>query len=93
MQDTAVEQFLGKPNVVVPGSTVDAEFLDQGKQTKRVHVPDGIGLPEPLGVGSNGKSLVETRNGGNVPRVTGQGACTEAVCVISEIGDDCFDDL
>ena len=58
-----------------------------------MHVPDGIRLPEPLGVGSNGKIVVETRNSGNVPRITGQRACTEAVCVIGEIGDDCFDDL
>ena len=72
---------------------MDVEFLDQGKQTKRVHVPDRIGPPEPSGVESNGKGVMEMRNGGNVPTVTGQGACTEAVCVISKISDKFLDDL
>ena len=30
---------------------------------------------------------------GNVPRVTGHGACQEAGCVVNEVGDDHFHDL
>jgi hypothetical protein len=36
---------------------------------------------------------METRNGGNVPGVTGQGACAETACVIGKIGNDYFNDL
>lgn len=41
----------------------------------------------------NNKGVVEMRNGGNVPGVTGQSACKETVCVESKICDDYFDDL
>jgi hypothetical protein len=32
--------------------------------------------------------VVEMRNGGDVPAVTGQGACEETACVVGEMDDD-----
>ena len=69
--------------------------LDEGKQTERVHVLDGIG---PLvfvfpGVDASEKGLVEMRHGGDIPGVTSQGACAETAYVIGKIDDDHFDDL
>jgi hypothetical protein len=37
--------------------------------------------------------VVEMRNGGDVPGVTGQGACAEAAYVADEMGNDHFDDI
>ena len=37
--------------------------------------------------------MVDMRNGGDVPGITGQGTRKEAVRVIEEMGDDHFDDL
>ena len=36
---------------------------------------------------------METRNGGDVPRVIGKGARKETGCVIDEISDDYFNGL
>ena len=75
---------------------MEPELLDQGKQTKRVHMPDGIGpqkFSSIIPIEVNGKGVVEMRNSGDIPRVTGLGACAETASVISKIGDDDFDDL
>ena len=37
--------------------------------------------------------MVEMRYGGDVPRVTGQGARDETWCVVDEMSDDHFDDF
>ena len=39
------------------------------------------------------KDVMETRDGGDVPGVAGQGARTETALVIHKISDDPFDDL
>jgi len=39
------------------------------------------------------KVVMEVRDGSDVPRVTGQGACAETADVVAKICDDHFDDL
>ena len=39
------------------------------------------------------KRAMEMRKGGDVPRVTGQGAYAETAFVVDKIGDNHFDDL
>jgi len=93
---TIEQQLWGKPNGLIPvASPVDPEPLDQGKQTKHVHVPEGIGPPEFLvqRADVNDKGVMERMNGGDVPGITGEGTCAEATCVINEVGDNHFDDL
>jgi hypothetical protein len=61
-----------------------------------VHVQDGLGPPEfalVQGVDANGEGVVKTRNSGDVPGITGQGACAETALVIGKIADDRFDNL
>ena len=60
-----------------------------------MHVPDGVGPPElsVIGVDANGEGVVEMGNCGNVPGVTGQGACAETAHIMDQIRDDCSDDL
>jgi len=36
---------------------------------------------------------MEMRDRGDVPGITGEGACKEATCSIDKMGDDHFDDL
>ena len=74
---------------------MDPERLDKGKQTKLVHVLEGIGPPQVSAgeVGVNEKIVMEMRNGGDVPGATGQGTCTETAHVVDEIGDDHVNDL
>ena len=60
-----------------------------------MHVPDGFrppgfSVPE---VDANGKGVIEMRNSGDVPSVTGRGACAETVRVVDKIGDDQLNDL
>ena len=73
----------------------EPEPLDQWKQTKYVRVLDRIGPLKFLvpGVGDNINGVIEMRNSGDVPSVTGRGACLKAVCVISKIEDDEPDEL
>ena len=74
----------------------DPEFLDQGKQTKVMHVQECSGPPgSPLYKTRecDGKGVMDVRNGSGVPRATGQGACEESESVIDEVGDDHFNDL
>ena len=60
-----------------------------------MHVLDGVGPPELsiAGADVDGKGVVEMGNGGNVPGVTGQGACAETAHVIDQVRDDDSDDL
>ena len=71
------------------------ELLDQRKQPELVHVYEWIGpqrfFVQP--VDPSDKGVMEVRNGGDVPRVAGQGACAETAFVIDKIGDDYFNDL
>ena len=73
----------------------DQERLDQGKQTKHVHTPEGIWPLKPSvpGVDVSNKGAVEVEDGGDVPGVTGQRASKETVFVVDEIVDDHFNDL
>ena len=76
-----------------------APHIDQGKQ------PDSVSVPEwfrPLGspifsffpeLGMADEGVMETRNGDDVPGVTGQGTRKEAALVVDEMGDDHFEDL
>jgi len=74
---------------------MEPELPDKGKQTKRVHVLDGIGPTKRLdqGVNRNGKGVMKMRNSGDVPGGTGQGACAKTAHVVDKIGDDRFDNL
>ena len=75
----------------------EMELLDQRQQTKLVQMTEGMGPPgSPVpgpGVGVSDKGVMEMRNGGDVPGVTGQGARAEVVLVVDEMGDDDFDYL
>ena len=77
------------------GASSDLELLDQWKQSELVHVYEGVGPQTfcvPL-VGSSDEGAMEMRNGGDVPRVTGQGARAETAFVVDNIGDSYFIDL
>ena len=77
------------------GASSDLELLGQRKQSELVHVYEGVGPQTfcvPL-VGSSDEGAMEMRNGGDVPRVTGQGARAETAFVVDNIGDNYFDDL
>ena len=39
------------------------------------------------------EGVVEMRDGGDIPRVTGQGTCKEGVGVTNQVGDDQFHEL
>ena len=87
----AFEQLRGKPIVGI----LDPAYLDEGKQTKRAHVPDRIGPREfsiPAANASE-KGVAEMRSGGDIQGVTSQGACAETVCAIGKVGDNYFDNL
>ena len=74
---------------------MDPECPDQGKQTKRVHAPEGI-RPLKLSVpGANvsGKDVVDMGDGGYVPGITGLRACAETAGVVDEVANNHFDDL
>ena len=43
--------------------------------------------------GDRAKSVMEMRDRGDVPGVTGQGACQKSAFVIDEMGDDNFNDF
>ena len=61
-----------------------------------MHAPERLGphgLPAFPGGGYDGEGLVEMRDSGNVPVVTGKGAREDAWRVVGEIGDDYFNDL
>jgi hypothetical protein len=80
---------------MVAGVSSEVDLLDQGEQTKLVHVPEGIrppGFPVPV-VCVSDKGVVEMGNGGDVPGVTGKRTCAEIALVIDKIGDDHLDDL
>jgi len=89
MESIAVEQLQGKhPNIA------DAECLDEGKQTKCMHAPERFG---PTTFSAPGvvdeEAVMEVRDCGGVPGVTGQGARAETEHVIDKVGDDHLDDL
>jgi len=76
--------------------TTDLELLDQGKQAKNVHILNGIEPPKFFFVRvvvDRGKGVMEVGNSGDVPGVTGQGACAETACVVSKIGGDHSEDI
>ena len=59
-------------------------------------VPDRIGpsgSSVPRVVGANDECMMEMRDGGDVPRITGQGTCTETGLVVEKMSDDLFDDV
>ena len=91
-QDATVEAARGE----LVMSPIDLELLDQGKQAKHVHIPNGIGplkiSSAPVTVGDD-KGVMEMGNSGDVPGATDLGACAKAVFVVSKIGDDHFNDL
>jgi len=86
-----IEQRLRKCVVVGP---TEPECLDEGEQAKSVHASETI---RPLKIFAPGiidvKVVMETRDGSDVPGVTGQGACEKAVYVVGKVGDDLLDDL
>ena len=83
-----------KPFVILP---TGLEPLDKGKQTEPARFLEWLGPPpfkadeRPTIHGH--KSVVEVRDSGNVPGVTGQGACYKTGRVIDKVGDYHFDDL
>ena len=83
--------------VVIVAESTDLELLDQGKQTKPARVMEWFGPPKfqikVRPTVSSDKSVMEMRDRGNVPGVTGEGTRKKAGCVISKMGDDHFDDL
>ena len=78
---------------MVVGPT-EPECLDERKQAKFV---DRLKTIRPLVIFAPGiiddKVVMETRDGSDVPGVTGQGACKKTAYVVGKIGDDYFDDL
>ena len=78
-------------------ASADLELLNQGKQTKPVLVQERFGPQEtpfhPQGGNHSSKGVMEVRNGGDIPGVTGPGACKETALVVDEMGDDHFDNL
>jgi len=76
---------------------VDVEFPHQGKQPEPLHMKEWFGPNDFLlcapGKCLGSKSVVNVRNSGEVPGVTGQGACEKPVLVVDEVGDDHFDDI
>ena len=59
-------------------------------------VQNDIGPSEsslPRVVGANDEGMMEMRDGGDVPRIAGQGACAETELVVDEISDDDFNDV
>ena len=75
---------------------MDPELFDQGKQTKPVHVHEGVRPHDPSPyerIGRNSEGVVEVRNGDDVPGVTGQGAREETVSVVYEMDDDHLNNL
>jgi len=73
------------------------KLLDQGKQTKLARILEWFGPPKfrikVRPTVSSGKSVMEMRDRGDVPGVTGEGACKKAGSVIDKMGDDHFNDL
>jgi hypothetical protein len=62
-----------------------------------VHTPEWFGPPRlwflgPLSIGWSDEGVMKVRDGGDVPGVTGQGACEEAALVVDQMGNDHFDD-
>ena len=96
-QDATAESFWSKFAVVRGFTSADPKLLDQGKQTKPMHMTEWFGphniFPCPRVRGWDGEGLVEMCNNGDVPGDTGQGACEETGCVMDEVGDDHFDYL
>lgn len=85
-QGMAVEPFRGKSIGAVGIAFADMELLDQGKQTEFVHGPEWFG-PQKFriraqGMGLDDEGVVELRNSGNVPGITGEGACEETPRVV-----------
>ena len=82
---------------MVKDKSADLELLDQGKQTKLARILEWFGPPTfRIKVGpaiSSDKSMMEMRDRGDVPGITGEGACKEAACIIDKMGDDHFNDL
>ena len=79
------------------GGSADPELLDQGEQIELARVlewrwPLKFRLIGP-GTGSNNESMMEMRDRGDVPGVTGQGTRQKTVRVVDEMRDNCFDDL
>ena len=95
--DKAVEMFWGKSNEEIDVPSVNLELLYQRKQTESAHDPERsgpYGFPFlARGPGSSDEGVMEMGNGGDVPGVTGQGACAETARIVDEMGDDHFDDL
>lgn len=83
---------------------VDLELLDQGKQAQLVHAREGFG-PENFPIDFpiiiiwrwlgeyTDKCVVEMGDGGDVPRVAGQGASEESFRLVDEMGHDHFNYL
>ena len=72
VKDAPVESLWRKVQI----AAVDDEGFHKGKQSKPVHVMDGIGPygPSTRVVDESKKGGVEMRNGGDVPGVTGERA-------------------
>ena len=67
---------------------------EHGKQTSHLRVMEGVGPFKVLDMGicPGGKGVSEVGNGGNVPGITGQGACAEVGRIVGKMGGDNFDD-
>ena len=92
--DEAVELSWAKSIIVVVEILSDVELPDQGKQTEPVHAlewnrPSELSAKDAV---TNDKGVMEMGNGGDVPGVTGQGACAETVFVVEMCEDD-LDDI
>ena len=93
MQDVAVELFWGKR--IAAAVPTEPERPNKGKQTKSMHVLEGVRPPKFLAerVIVNEEVVMEERDGSGIPRVTGQAACAETACIVREICDNRFNDL
>ena len=99
-QKMTIEPLRGKTTDPIAREVIlsDLELLDQGKQTKFVHMQECFGPLRSKFLGwvwvpMNDKGVMKMRNGGYIPRVTGQGTCEETGHVIDQMADDHFDDF
>ena len=94
-QGVGVEQLWGEPKTVAGPIRASPEHLDERKQTKLMLAQERFrpSLVLVQAINWNDKSVVEVRDGGNVPGATDQRACEEIGFLVDKIGDDRFDDL
>ena len=92
----AMEVISAKPfgsKLAIKAQT-DTESLDEWKQPEVVRLLERCRPPAPLVpvvgcqiIGDEG--VVKMGEGGDIPRIAGQGACQDGVGVVNEVGENC----